>query len=258
MKLYEYHPIPGSTSYTKPSLPPLFGTEYEIEGVVDYSSTQIVNNFKIVSDGSLRNNGKEFITPPVTFDESLELFKILHDHLELSDNSFSERTSIHVHVNCANLEVRAILNFIRFYIITEPIWMAFVGKKRENSIFCVPLYSTYLQGNYNRGLRNLENSWHKYTAFNICPLTRLGTIEFRHLYGTNDYKIYYQWLSSINNLIAWAKGTENLNFINFFNEESQLFELIKTLLSPIIKQSDQELKEMCAPTLLDLKLSFID
>jgi hypothetical protein len=42
--------------------------------------------------------------------------------------------------------------------------------------------------------------WHKYTALNIIPLQKIGTVEFRHLQGTGDIEIFTEWVTSLENL----------------------------------------------------------
>jgi hypothetical protein len=234
-----------------------FGVEYEIEAIDDCDS--IGKDFKIVIDHSLRNNGKEFITYPVNFDVTLELFSQLHRNLILNNvfNPFSDRTSIHVHVNMSHLTIKEVVQFVRMYVITEPIWMRFAGPVRANNIFCVPLYSTYLPKYYNSNLTQMIANWHKYTAFNLLPLKTLGTIEFRHLYGTDNLDIFTKWMSSINNLINWSRTTSDFDIIAFLTKGNVASFIRKVLEHLITNETDDELEQICAPTMLDLKLSFI-
>lgn len=237
---------------------PYFGIEYEIEAIKRYNHW-VDENFKIITDGSLRNDGKEFISLPLNYEATLDQFIQLHNNLQyLSNvNPYSERTSIHVHVNCQNLEKEQIINLIRLYIITEPIWFQFISEERQNSIYCVPIYSTILQSETNHGLYRLIKTWHKYTAFNILPLHKFGTIEFRHLEGTDSYERFYRWLSAINNLFLFIYNNrfevvENLNIAFYIS-------WIKTHLEPILPSNitDDYIKDLISPTLLDIKLSFI-
>jgi len=46
----------------------------------------------------------------------------------------------------------------------------------------------------------MHAKWSKYSALNIIPLARLGTIEFRHMHGTKDQVLMKDWLGSISNL----------------------------------------------------------
>lgn len=237
---------------------PYFGIEYEIEAVNSFNDW-VDRNFTVISDGSLRNNGREFVSAPQNYEKTLQQFYELHKGIVyLSDlDPYSERTSIHVHVNCQNLEKEQILNLIRLYIITEPIWFQFISEERQNSIYCVPIYSTILQSETNHGLYKLIKTWHKYTAFNILPLNKFGTIEFRHLEGTDNYERFHKWLSAINNLFLFIYNNrfevvENLNIAFYIS-------WIKTHLEPILplNTTDNYIKDLISPTLLDIKLAFI-
>lgn len=210
MLLFNFLPCDTSFIETKELL---FGVEYEIEGI-DYISQTIKNTFSIVSDGSLRNNGVEFVSQPNPFARTLLEFQLLHNKRDLTlyENPFSPRTSIHVHVNCQNLKINIILNIIKGYILTEKFFFSFVGDVRRNSIYCVPLYDTNLSRLYNLGLGEMVVEWHKYTAFNIVRLSDIGTIEFRHLYGTDNFLVFSQWLQAIRELFLFFISNPEVDF----------------------------------------------
>jgi hypothetical protein len=230
-----------------------YGVEYEIENIVDFTG-EIHNEFAIITDGSLRNNGREFVTFPTSYKKQLFLFDLLHDpvNLYLGPKPYTHRTSIHVHVNCRNLETVVVKNIIRAYILTERLFFRFVGPTRENSIFCVPLYNTLLNHLYNEKLSVMGQNWHKYTAFNLLRLMDLGTIEFRHLYGTGDKDVFTSWLTEINLLFNFfiEKGPT----YPFFNEitTNRLGLIRQTLPNFSVKYSDSELLELTDDSYLDL------
>jgi hypothetical protein len=250
----------NSTKWSSKAWGPLFGLELEIEDILGWKEDNFIgSHVDVVNDGSLRNNGKEFILPPFSYSDCINGFNSVHAELNLGIKPFSERTSIHVHVNCSNLTVKEILAFIHLYIITEPLWMKFVGPKRANSIFCVPLYTTTLPLYYNRGLKVMHGNWHKYTAFNILPLSKLGTIEFRHLYGTSDAYVFTTWLSAINELMKYVRSTPDFNVIDILMKDN-IVNIARKLFTPefLHNMYDDEINELCNPTMLDLKLAFLD
>ena len=198
------------------------GTEYEIEDIKTIklpgsNDTHIPGNLSLsdvtpwwvgklglMHDGSLRNNGVEFITKPVTYEEALSLFKTLHGGLKLGPNPFTVRTSIHVHVNMSNMSMDQTKHFLLLYALLEPVFLEFAGPVRKHNIHCVPLNFTFLPAIYNKGLPEIVKAWTKYSAFNLMPLRTQGTIEFRHLYGTGDIAVYQQWLNMIKQLWNFA------------------------------------------------------
>lgn len=213
------NPISTSRSF-------LCGVELEIEDIKNKDNVH--ENFPEViveNDHSLRNNGLEFKYGPVTYDRALELFNGIHKHLKVGKTPFSERTSIHVHVNARTLTLEEARQLVLLYALYEPLFFNFVGNERKNNIFCVPLNYTSLPNTYKGSLQIMHKAWSKYTAFNICPLGPgkdgsecHGTIEFRHMYGTSDPAIFKKWLTILKELYT-------------FVEKNTGFDIIKTILS---------------------------
>jgi hypothetical protein len=204
----------------------LCGVELEIE---DIKSTDDVSanygDVIIEQDHSLRNNGLEFKYGPVTYNEALNRFNGIWKHLKVGKNPFSERTSIHVHVNARCLTVEEARQLVLVYALYEPLFFKFVGDERKNNIFCVPLNYTSLPNTYKSNLVAMHKAWSKYTAFNICPMgpgkdgsACHGTIEFRHMYGTKDPEVFKKWLTTLKELYT-------------FVEKNTGFDIIKTILS---------------------------
>jgi hypothetical protein len=153
-------------------------------------------------DGSLRNGGKEFVLHPLNMAEALSTFKEVHKRLECyPDLKFSERTSIHVHVNMCPYEVEQVKNIVLWYALLEQFFFMQVDPARRNNIHCVALTDTYLPIHYFKSLGDLRQRWHKYTALNIKPLTQYGTIEFRHSEGHEDPIKLENWLKVLDNLV---------------------------------------------------------
>jgi Putative amidoligase enzyme len=181
------------------------GMECEIESIHNPSDTY--TGFTTTTDGSLRNHGYEFISAPLVKDELLACFKNLHATLQYHDKSdaFTNRTSTHVHVNCRTLTPEQTKQIVMFYALFEEFFFAFVDPVRRSNIHCVPLTETFLPATYHRNLNVMIDNWHKYTALNILPLVKLGTIEFRHLQGTDDAELTKQWLSCLERLWTLAQ-----------------------------------------------------
>lgn len=189
------------------------GTEYEIEDIVKVNlkayngvgdSVAWFGDLGAIKDGSLRNNGIEFVTTPVTFERALELFDVLHAGLKLGAAPYTTRTSTHVHVNVASMSIHQLKHFILLYALFEPVFFNYVGDARKHNIHCVPLSYTLLPKHYGESANSLVDIWSKYTAFNLKPVRTQGTVEFRHLYGTGDKQVYQQWLSMLKDLWSFA------------------------------------------------------
>ena len=189
------------------------GTEYEIEDIYKVNLPNFdcgqdvphwMGDIGAIKDGSLRNNGMEFITKPVGYDKALSLFDLLHDKVLVGQNAYTPRTSTHVHVNVASMNQKQLKHLVLLYALFEPVFFAYVGDSRKHNIHCVPLNYTLLPKMYSASVSHLVDGWSKYTAFNMKPVATQGTVEFRHLYGTGDKKVYQQWLSMLRDLWNFA------------------------------------------------------
>jgi Putative amidoligase enzyme len=165
----------------------------------------------IDTDGSLRNHGREFISNPFSRQQLLEIFAELHGVIEYITNSkerrFTHRTSIHVHINCLDLEPVQVKQIMLWYALFEPIFFKVAAPHRANNIHCVGLDQTVLSDYYKRDLTYLHSKWSKYTALNLLPLSEYGTIEFRHLEGTDSVEKLNDWLTILENLWVFGKST---------------------------------------------------
>lgn len=235
----------------------LVGVELEIEAVKNPDAC-IGGNWKTECDidHSLRNNGREFKFWPDTFESTIAHFEYLHSKLKTGDDPFSERTSVHVHVNCLNFDARQLRELVLMYALVEPLYLNFVGEKRTNSIFCVPLNFTTLPDSYKRDISHLIQVWHKYTAFNIMPLKQFGTIEFRHLYGTGDVKIFRTWLSAIRDLFLVIMNDPEFNLLSEFQKRTDPTDLAMKIVPTLAQNVPVKvLKELLKDSVLDVKLA---
>lgn len=185
------------------------GIEVETENVQIWHQSGFPY-WKITEDGSLRNSGREFITVPIKAFRAENALTTLFKYQINSDIEFTERTSIHVHMNVRTLTLDQLRAMILLYILFEKALFRYVHKDRYNNIFCVPLTET----NFGEKLINLFHSntislsWMKYTALNLLPIWEKGTIEFRHLHGTKDIPEIMGWINLILCLKKMALRTD--------------------------------------------------
>jgi hypothetical protein len=237
------------------------GVELEIEQIQEPISNTTTWSCK--TDHSLRDGGIEIVTVPMSFENTLKAFQEIHGKLALGPTPFGERTSIHVHINCLNLTLKEVKELVLLYALLEPLYFNFVGKQRENNIFCVPLNYTHLPSQYKTDIGGLHKIWHKYTAFNLCPLGNgkegsegLGTIEFRHMYGTKDVTLFKTWLSSIKELYDFVEKNKDFSLLDTLEVGVDIATLAKEVVPSLANaHSSLVLREMCKDTVLDVKLA---
>lgn len=180
------------------------GIEVEVENITTFQQSSPY--WRMIEDGSLRNNGREFITPPI------RAWRIEHALMQLfnvdlnQDIDFSERTSIHIHMNIRTLTVPQLESLIITYILFEKVLFNFIGNNRYNNIFCVPIVETDIGENLLNMITNKspEVAWQKYTALNLLPIMNKGTIEFRHMSGTKDIERLITWINLLLSLKKFA------------------------------------------------------
>ena len=187
----------------------LFGIECEIEALDTRVNWDISDDWGVHEDNSLRNNGREFVTRPLTLKQTLEAFRQLHEGLRFTDpeKAYSSRTSIHVHMNCLNLEDHQVKRIVLFYALFEEAFFQLVAPARRDNIHCVALVETFLPTFYGLSLKGMVSRWSKYTALNLLPLSVYGTLEFRHMHGHNDLEGLSAWLGVLERLFTLGKTT---------------------------------------------------
>lgn len=203
----------------------LYGLELEIENVPNWDEL-VVAGMSSVEDGSLRNDGREFLTAPSTYSVVCNTLERFFERAKLTDNNYSERCSIHVHANCQDLTTDQLSGLCMLYQVYERLLYMFVGEERDKNIFCIPWDQTTLTYNIinsieTKRLAQLKN-WQKYTGLNLLPLLTLGTVEFRHMPGTYNINKIRTWLNLIGSLFAYVRNND-LNGI-----KKQLVELNST------------------------------
>ena len=187
-----------------PSL--LYGLELEIEWVNQGADEAKVPGMTVETDGSLRNNGLEFITQPMTYSNIAYCLDLFFKKNKFTTANYSDRTSIHVHTNVQNLSVEQVQTIILLYQTFEGLLFEWIGEGREENIFCVPWSQTVLTyklfANPNDWTK--YKRWQKYTALNLLPVTTQGTIEWRHMNGHCDLPRILKWLQMIGAIYTFA------------------------------------------------------
>lgn len=169
-------------------------------------------NLRIESDGSLRGSAYEFLTLPMKTTNALAVLTDWFAYSKLTEENYSDRCSIHVHVNCTDLTTEQVSSVALLYTVTEEILFEFVGGNRDSGIYCIPW--SQCRQHFNLVKRFLENpaevlrNWSKYTAVNILPLANFGTMEFRQMHGSSDMAKITTWVNIIGALFKYGTATE--------------------------------------------------
>lgn len=183
------------------------GIEIEVEKATPDKVNQVIssNFITVTEDGSLRDGGLEYITCPHKSKYTTNLLQHLFKLLK-STHDFSQRTSIHIHVNARDMTPKQIRSLLLVYLTVERLLYRWIKHDRDKSIFCVPILETDLATYL---LNKKQYNWMKYTGINLKPIQNLGTIEFRHMHGNgNVTETIIPWLNMILSLFKFAKQYE--------------------------------------------------
>ena len=204
------------------------GIEIEAENIPlsnEYLST-ILNYWEVVTDGSLRNYGTEFVSSMLRGSDIsaalVELNQALADNNMVPD--FTDRTSVHIHIDGRFSTAPHLRLLVLYYLMYEPLLFSYVGKDRENNPFCVPFYKN------TNGINNLAILFKddfvfervipvvrgstKYEAMNLRSLQEKGSIEFRAHYGTLNIEEIFNWIKILLTLFRLAKETSEESFFS--------------------------------------------
>jgi hypothetical protein len=232
----------------------LAGLECEIESVK--GGPNDLGNFKVVPDGSLRNHGAEYVTAfPQARKRLIDDFTTLHKSLKLGEEPFSERTSTHVHINVSSMQVEHARQMVLLYALFEEFFFCMVKPNRRDNIHCVPLTETPLPGHYHKQFTNMVPSWSKYTALNLGRVRDLGTMEFRHMHGTNDVELMNIWLNVLENL--WTVAQRVTIDEKTLSDRKNIMEWFEAIFFPADKvmMLKPSLFDIIRNSLIDVKLS---
>lgn len=232
------------------------GIEVEVERVSLASgdfSTPLRPTWQIVADGSLRNSGIEFVSLPIRGNNIYKALYLLRTTLEKFSPKyeFSERTSIHIHVNARHLTLEQLFCMLITYMIVERSLFRFVetsGFSRDKNIFCAPiqdskwfldlslLISHWEKGNYDKFWSSLLRNWKKYTSMNVIPLSKQGTLEFRHMGGTLDLELLMNWINILLSLKKFVRKTpliKVMGYVENLNTNSNYAAFMEEIFGPL-------------------------
>lgn len=198
------------------------GLEMEVEGTGNFFKAQAQGYKPILSDfwvdhedNSLKDQGREFVFREPLFGRDLvsaieEFVTVAHKH----KFKISARTGLHVHLDVRNLTMEQVGSLCFAYAILERPLFRFAGIGRAENHFCVPwfaapsnlrhLYPLIKTDSPVHRVRNAVDMQTKYSALNLLPIAKYGSVEFRHLETTFDFEFIMQWINILMRLKEFA------------------------------------------------------
>lgn len=203
------------------------GLEYEYEHTGGFAwdttiSQKIKPYFGSHADGSLRDDGTEFVLrEPLFGEELLASVRAMDEVARAFRFKSSYRTSMHVHLDMERATYPdQVLSVAVLYAIAEPFLYKFVGQARDMCNYCLPWYrhdqhfGVFLKGLKDTlggegpavvdKLRRLKE--YKYSGLNFFSLGDYGTLEFRQAPVGMDAAKVVEWINIIQSLKKFAIG----------------------------------------------------
>lgn len=184
--------------------PCYMGLEVEIEGYDILQS--YLGDWNIVRDGSLREEGAEFVlSSPLCGERLLTAISVLSEHLGERGYNTSHRCSVHCHIDFTKNTLEDVRKFFFLYALLEPSLYTVSDKERYSNIYCPGLSHATMQVvnaagllRNNAMLSQVGRYWNKYTGINLASLSRFGTIEIRTHSGTGEGDDLVRWVRILN------------------------------------------------------------
>lgn len=207
----------GSGEYVEwPSPNELMGIELEAEQVYcELSNVLNMAGWTMDRDGSLRNDGREFVlTQPLA---GSSLTRAIHTLFEMqkSENRsplqyvVNPRAGTHVHINWIEDTVGSAAALIALMYIIEPLVYSWADEDRAWCSYCNPL-SDIPASTINKLLRmdvDEEDEWvlrniededlGRYHGLNIVALAKYGSFEFRYFPSTTAHTDMIKWVKFV-------------------------------------------------------------
>lgn len=204
VRLSESHSIYGNLPKTFfGGLVRPIGIEVETEGAVK-EVVKYLGNFENArywnakEDGSLKDNGVELVSVPLSgnnIDYALhELTMLLNKCPRVRA---SVRTSVHVHCDVSDFEINEVAPLVALYGLFENLFFSQVSENRHNNPFCYEITD----------LLPYDVRVHpemKYCAFNIAPIERQGSVEFRMGEFSTDMQKMRRWIQLVCKFMHFA------------------------------------------------------
>lgn len=206
------------------------GVEIEME-TMNTGLLDRLSRWSRVREGSIE--GWEIVLREPSYHDSL--FLALNELVQLEEletpTVFTERTSVHVHVDVRDMTAIQFMNFVTLAIMFEPVFYKYVAEHRSGNHFCwstldcqsiisklVSVYKAISRG--ESSMRDtLVSAFHlestKYSGINLSSVPRYGSLEFRMHEGTCSPQKIIRWINILMSLKNYAmdEGRTPLNIL---------------------------------------------
>lgn len=189
------------------------GIEIEIEANNLPEGSAVNKYWRREVDNSLRGESAEYVfRNPLKVNNLEKAFGELEDAFKKHNTTTRStyRAGVHVHVNVQELTARQLITFIASYLLLEEVFLSFCEKSRSGNHFCLRasdagyILDRLTAAISEQKLQALQTDDIRYASINFTSLFRYGSVEFRALESTTDFKRIELWASALNQLKVFA------------------------------------------------------
>jgi hypothetical protein len=171
-----------------------FGIELEISDAYDYEALDGHTVFGVKSDGSVNDDGLEFVSPILSGDEGLAAVAALCEYAKSKGWSADDSCGFHLHVGVTDLTAEQKKRIVLAYRLTQDLWFKLVTRDRHTNDYCRALpYSVAELDNADWYDLQRGNSYRARYNWVNCTSPH-GTIEIRLHHGTIDKTEITNWV----------------------------------------------------------------
>ncbi len=229
------------------------GLEIEVEGnkfpkVAGYEDAHKpvklpdLPKWSYVKDGSLRgeDNAEYVLTVPLSFEQAKSAVSEIYAKMAAFGSVLTEsnRTSVHVHLNCQEFHFNRLTSFIAMYFAFEDVLTEWCGDHRVGNLFCLrakdapAIVSQVKRFIRSDGRYELRDHLH-YAGLNTNALHKFGSLEIRTLRGVSDEHTVIEWIGILQRLYEKsAEFTDPREICSIFSQSGPMA-FFETILGPM-------------------------
>jgi len=198
------------------------GLELEIE---NESGRSDLRHWNRVEEGSISHGFEYVLAGPKAGVELQDALIEMQQAMEGSSATFSERTSVHIHINILDMTFLQLVSFLALLVMLEKVLYKYVEPHRTTNHFCWAFGDCEelieivkrLRAASERSpdhlrdsiQRELQTEACKYAGINLSAIKNYGSLELRMHHGTADTAALLRWINIIQSIKAYAMVESN-------------------------------------------------
>ena len=242
------------------------GVEIETEGEGDGEANEVIKQcgeyVETKGDGSLSDEGVEFVTNPTNGDLLFDNIRKLCKAIKRDGYYIENNCGVHIHFDARDMTEAELRNIYLFYGNFEEIFFQMVPNSRRNNNYAKSIRSKYdlaCEKKFKNHILNMSNNENleKYTPSTYdssrydwlnmtSALSKRKSIEVRLHSGTLDHKKIINWIRINMACIEWARKADIKRVITVKNRLRTLYKIVesKDLIKYIEQRRDKFKKKL--------------